>query len=188
MLAGESLFIVCILSSRKQTPMQITRLKTTYQALTTGSDEKSFAQLEEEVESEGQARKEDGCICLSHTPNKGINWKCVGEEAQFQRQSGSPMEASPADQPPQTDAVLQTQADILSKMPSVAQLVIQPDSQSSLQCTIASQELQTEGRTEEPAESPTPSNKNDLQCPVMENEVSPPVRKLPRRGNRTCSR
>lgn len=160
----------------------MTRLKTSYQALMSCSDEKSFAQLVEEVESEGQTRKEDGCICLSHTPDKGTNWECVGEEGLFQRQSGSPMEASPADQPPQTDDVVQTQPDTQLKTPSVAQLVIQPDSQSSSQCTIASQELKTEVRNKEP------SNRNDLQCPVMVNKVSPPVRKLPRREKRTCSR
>lgn len=168
--------------------MQKTRLKAAYQALATGSDEKSFAQLEEEVEREGQARKEDFFLCLSHTCNKGTNREYIGEKGLFQRQSGSPMEASPADQPPQTDAVLQTQAGTLSNTPSVAQLVIQPDSQTSSQCTIASQELQTEVRTEEPAESPTTSNKKGLQCPVTENEIAKPTRRLPRRKSKTCIR
>ncbi|XP_026233802.1 telomeric repeat binding factor a isoform X2 [Anabas testudineus] len=175
------------LVSWKHTIMQKNRLKAAYQALATSSDEKSFAQLEEEVEKEGYKRQEDGCICLSHTPNKGTSGKNVREERLFQRQSGSPMEASPADQPPQADGV-QTQANILLKTPTVAQLVMQPDSQLSSQCTVATLELQTEVRTEESAELPTVSNVNNLQCPITENDVTPPIRKLPRRGNRTFSR
>lgn len=176
------------MSSRKHDNISITRLKTSYQSLATISDEKSFRQLEEELESEGQAREENGCTCNSHTPDKGTDWICVREEGLFQRQSGSPMEASPADQPPQTDAVVLTQADILLKTPSVAQLVIQPDSQLSSQCTIASQELQTELQAEESAKTSTPSEKNDLRCPVTEHDVSPPVRKLSGREKRTCTR
>uniref|UniRef100_A0A3Q3LD61 Uncharacterized protein n=1 Tax=Labrus bergylta TaxID=56723 RepID=A0A3Q3LD61_9LABR len=71
------------------------------------------------------------------------------QELIFQRDSGSPMEASPADQTPQTDAVLQEQAGSLSKTPEVkrtrrppynlARLVVEPDSQGSTQSTQSTQ-------------------------------------------------
>lgn len=149
----------------------------------------------EEVEREAQAGKESLSLRLSPTPKKGTNQESE-QEALFQRDSGSPMEASPADQPSQTEAVPQTQAGSLSKTPpvlrnrrpyTVAQLVVEPDSQVSSQCTTASQELETEVQTEEPPQSPTITNK-DPQSPLTDNEITRPSRKHPRRARKSHSR
>lgn len=172
----------------KHTIIQRTRLEAAYKALAAGSEERTFAQLEEEVEKEEQASKEDLSLRLSPTPIKGTNQDSE-QDGVFQRDSGSPMEASPADQPPQTEAVPQTQAGWLSKTPSVlrkrhtntvARLVVEPDSQGSSQCTLASQELETDVRTEEP---PAVPNEKDQQSLVTDSEVSIPVRKLRRRAS-----
>ncbi|XP_023267733.1 telomeric repeat-binding factor 2 isoform X2 [Seriola lalandi dorsalis] len=176
----------------KRKIIQRTRLEEVYKALAAGSDERTFAWLEEEVEKEQQARKEDLSLRLSPSPEKDAN-----QDELFQRESGSPMEASPADQPPQMDAVPQTQAGSLSKTPSVlrkrrlytvAQLVVEPDSQASLQCSTASQELETEFRTEEPPQSPTLSKEKDSLSLLTDIEVTKPTRKLRRRPNKSCSR
>ncbi|XP_071346254.1 telomeric repeat binding factor a [Trachinotus anak] len=182
-------FVPC-LSSSKRTIIQKTRLEEVYKALA-GSDEITFAKLEEEVEREEQARNEDLSLRLSPTPKKGTN-----QDRLFQRDSGSPIEASPADQPPQTDAVPPTQAGSLSKTPSVvrkrrlytvAQLVVEPDSLASSQCSTASQEQETEVSTEEPPQSQAVSNKTDSQSLLTDSEITIPSRKLPRRASkRSC--
>ncbi|XP_029313734.1 telomeric repeat binding factor a [Cottoperca gobio] len=180
----------------KRTIIQRTRLEAAYKALGAYLDEKTFAQLEEEMEEEEQARKEDIPPRLPPTPKKGTNQDSE-QDGLFQRDSGSPMEASPADPPPQTDAVSETQAGWLSKMPSVprnrqpytvARLVVEPDSQGSSQCTTVSQELETDVRTEEPAPSVATPNKEAEQSLLPENEVTIPIRKHPRRGKNICSR
>ncbi|XP_054463779.1 telomeric repeat binding factor a isoform X2 [Anoplopoma fimbria] len=178
----------------KHTIIQRTRLELAYKALAPDSGERTFAQLEEEVEEEEQARKEDLSRRLSPVPSRSSILDAE-QDGLFQRDSGSPMEASPADQTPQTDAVpKRLEADWLSKTPSVlsnrhhstvARLVVEPDSQGSSQCTVASQEQETEVRTEETPQSP---NKKDSQSLEADIEVSTPVRKLPRRANQVCSR
>ncbi|XP_018522364.1 telomeric repeat binding factor a [Lates calcarifer] len=179
----------------KHTIIQRARLEAAYKAWPAHSDERTFAQLMEEVEREAQAGKESLSLRLSPTPKKGTNQESE-QEALFQRDSGSPMEASPADQPSQTEAVPQTQAGSLSKTPpvlrnrrpyTVAQLVVEPDSQVSSQCTTASQELETEVQTEEPPQSPTITNK-DPQSPLTDNEITRPSRKHPRRARKSHSR
>ncbi|XP_074468298.1 telomeric repeat binding factor a isoform X1 [Sebastes fasciatus] len=176
----------------KQTIIQRTRLEAAYKALAAGSDERTFPLLEEEVEGEEQARKH---LPLSPTPRKDTNQDSE-QDGLFQRDSGSPMEASPADQPPQTDAAPQTQAGYLSKTPSVrrnrhshnvARLVVEPDSQGSSQCTMASKEPEPDVRTEEPPQSPAIANKKDTQSPITVREVTIPLRRLPRRANKICS-
>lgn len=165
-----------------------------YKALAADSDERTFAQLEEEVEREEQPK--NLFLRLSPSPKKGTE-QASEQDGLFQRDSGSPMEASPADQPPHTDAVPQTQAGSLSKTPSVlknrrlytvAQLVVEPDSQGGSQCTTASQELEAEVRTEEPPQSPAIPNEKDQQNPVTDSEVTIPTRKRPRRTGKICSR
>ncbi|XP_044062875.1 telomeric repeat binding factor a [Siniperca chuatsi] len=174
----------------KHKTIEMTRLEVTYRALAAGSDERTFAQLEEEE----QARRKDFSLCLSPTPKKGTK-RDSAQDGLFQRDSGSPMEASPADQP-QTHAVPQTQAGSLSKTPSVlrnrrlytvARLVVEPDSQGSSQCTTASQELEVEVRTEEPLQSPTIHNNKDLQNPVADHEFTILTWKHPRRANKIYS-
>ncbi|XP_068451435.1 telomeric repeat binding factor a isoform X1 [Clinocottus analis] len=173
----------------KLTTIQRTRLRMAYKALATGPGERTFAQLEEEVKEAEQARKEDLSRGLSPAPRKGsID---LEQDGLFQRDSESPMEASPADQPPQTNAVPETESGWLSKTPSVlcnkhlntvARLVIEPDSQGSSQCTAASQEQETDVRTEEPPQSLAVSNKKDLQSLGDDYEV------FPTQANKTCSR
>ncbi|XP_039980258.1 telomeric repeat binding factor a [Xiphias gladius] len=185
------LFVPC-----KHTIILRAGLEAAYKALAAGSEERTFAQLEEEVEREEQSRQEDLSLRLSPTPKKGTNQDSE-QDGLFQRDSGSPMEASPADQPSQTEAVTQTQAGSLSKTPSllrnrrlytVARLVVEPDSQTSSQCSTASQELEPELRTEEPPQSPTIANKKDPQSPLTDNEVAIPSRKHPRRAYKRFSR
>lgn len=159
-----------------------------------GSAERSFTQLEEEVESEEQVRTEkEVCLRLSPPHRKSVI---------LERDSGSPMEGSPADQPRQTDTVPPTQAGSLSKTPlskapitmrnrrlyTVAQLVIEPDSQGSSQCTSASQELEAEVTTEEPEQTLDISHKRDLQSSETDSEVSIVTKKRFRKATNTCNR
>ncbi|XP_070817364.1 telomeric repeat binding factor a [Chaetodon trifascialis] len=178
-------FVLC-----KHKMIQRSRLEAAYKALAANSDEKTFAQLEEEVEQEEQAKKEVS-LPLSPTTIKDSE-----QDELFQRDSGSPMEASPADQPPQTDVAPQTPAGSLSKTPlvlrnrqlyTVARLVVEPDSQGSSQCTAASQELETEVRTEEPPQPATVPSKKSQQSPATDSEVAMPTPKRLRRTSKICS-
>ncbi|XP_042364993.1 telomeric repeat binding factor a isoform X2 [Plectropomus leopardus] len=161
--------------------IQKNRLEAAYEALAAASNKRTFAQLEEEVEGEEQAR-EDLSLRLSPTPKKGTNQDSE-QDGLFQRDSGSPLEASPADHPAQTDALPQTQAGSLSKCSavvrtrrpfSVARLVVEPDSQGSSQCSAASQECETDVRTEEPPEPPAVPSQKDPQSLETDNEVTTP--------------
>lgn len=187
----QPLFLVCILISSKHSTIQRTRLEAAYKALATGLNERMFSQLEEEVETEDQ-ESEHMCLQLSPDPKMDTNLD-LEQEVLFQRDSGSPMEASPADQPPQADAVPQTQESSLSKTTSVpwngqlytlSRLVMEPDSQASSQCSKVSEELETEARVEEAPQTLALSNKRDSQCPVTDQEVSIPAPKRHRRTNR----
>lgn len=180
------------LSTSKQIIIPISRLRAAYADLAPGSDAKSFAQLDKEVKREEQ-EKTCHSLHLPPTLTNGMNQDSE-KDVSFQRDSDSPMEASPADQPPQMNADPQTQAGTLTKASSVprkrrlytvARLVVEPDSQGSSQCTVASQEMEREVGKEPPQAVVTP-NKNDLQNPVTENEVS--TRTYPRRSSRSCSR
>nr|XP_046239253.1 telomeric repeat binding factor a [Scatophagus argus] len=179
----------------KRTTISKSRLAVAYRDLCPGSDEKTFVLLDEEMKRDELASKELS-LHLSPTPTKGTN-KDSEQDGLFQRDSGSPMEASPADQPRQMDADPQAQGGSRSKTPSVtrkrrlytvARLVVEPDSQGSSQCTAVSQELETEVRTEEPPQSPAIHTKKDLQNPVMDNEIAMPTRKYPRRARKLCSK
>ncbi|XP_068586212.1 telomeric repeat binding factor a isoform X1 [Cebidichthys violaceus] len=174
------------------TIIQRTRLEVAYKALAASSGERIFAQLEEEVEEEEQARKEAFSRRLSPALREGTILDSE-QDGLFQRDSGSPMEASPADQLPQTDAVSQTESGWLSKTSpvlrnahpnTVARLVMEPDSQGSSQCTTASQEQDV--RTEEPPQPPAIPD-TDSQSLEADTEVSKPMRKIPRRANKICS-
>ncbi|XP_067449639.1 telomeric repeat binding factor a isoform X2 [Thunnus thynnus] len=171
--------------------IQRSRLEAVYKALAAGLDERTFAQLEEEVESEEQVKtKKELPHRISPTTRNSE------QDGLFQRNSGSPMEGSPADQQPQTDAVPPTRAESLSKSPvtlrnkrpyTVARLVVEPDSQGSSQCTT-SQELEAEVTTEEPVQILDICNKKDLQSPVTDSEVTISPQKRPRQATNTCSR
>ncbi|XP_037338441.2 telomeric repeat binding factor a [Pungitius pungitius] len=181
--------------SRKPAIIQRSRLEMAYKALAAGSGERTFAQLEEEVAEEQQARINDLSQCLSPAPKKAAVLDSESD-ALFQRDSGSPMEASPADQPQQTDAVPQTESGCLSKGPpvlrkrpihSVARLVVEPDSQASSQCTAASSGPEPDARREGPPQSPATQRENDSLSLEAGSDVSVPVRKLRRRANKFCN-
>ncbi|KAM8762767.1 telomeric repeat binding factor a [Acanthopagrus schlegelii] len=168
-----------------------TRLEAAYRDLAPEFDERTFAQLEVEVEREEQARIEGISLCLSSASTKDTS-RDTEQDGLFQRASGSPMEASPADQPPQTDVVPETQAGSRSKIPSVqknrqlstlARLVVEPDSQQS---TPASQELENEVGTEE-LQSPAVPSEKLLQSPLTDSEIAVPTRKRRRRSDRLRS-
>ncbi|KAF3832446.1 hypothetical protein F7725_026111 [Dissostichus mawsoni] len=193
LLQGRLSFTLCSFQTSstllKHTILQRTRLEAAFKALSTCSDDKTFAQLEE-VEEEVEAGN-DLSLRLSPTPEQETH-QDPEPDVIFQRDSGSPMEASP----PQTD-VPKAQAEWLSKTSSVprnkrlwtvARLVVEPDSQGSSQCTTASQEVETEVRTEEPPQSPASPDKTAEQSVVADDEDSLPVRKLRRRESNICSR
>ncbi|KAM7406328.1 hypothetical protein PAMP_000712 [Pampus punctatissimus] len=182
----QSLFLVCNLSSSKHTIIQKTRLEAAYKALVAGSDEKTFAQLEEEVESEERVKTQ-----------KELSSQDSEQDGLFQRDPGSPMEASPADKQPQTDVVPPTQAGSRSKTTimlrkkqpyTVARLVVEPDSQRSLQCSTTSQELEIEVTTEQTGQAANIFNKKDLQSPVTDSKVTTSTRKRPRQDTKTYIR
>ncbi|XP_056268335.1 telomeric repeat-binding factor 2-like isoform X2 [Pseudoliparis swirei] len=165
--------------------IQRTRLEAAHRALAAAAGERTFAQLEEEVEEEDQARKENLSRRLSPAP-------ADSEEAgPFQRDLGSPMEA---DQPPRMNAVSQTESSCLSETPpgprnrrpdTVARLVVEPDSQGSSQSTAASQEREADVGAEEPPQPPAVLDEKDSQSLGADNEISIPVRKIRRRAKKS---
>lgn len=178
------------LRSKKYEFIPKSRLEKAYEDLSAkDSDKKPFPELEEVVELESQER---ACRCLRNSPDpmRGAD-QSSEQEAPFQRGSCSPMEASPADQPPQTDTEHHRPTGLLSKTHyTVARFVVEPDSQPSSQCTTAAEELDTETRTKEPRQTAASLNKelNDLECPVTDKEAVIPTRKPPRRSSRMESR
>ncbi|XP_071756131.1 telomeric repeat binding factor a isoform X2 [Centroberyx gerrardi] len=185
-------------STSNQTVIQRTRLEAAYKALATDSGERTLAQLEEQVEHEEQnvTRKDDLSLRLSANPLQGADVE-PEQDGSSQRDLGSPLEASVADQVPATDAVPQTETGPLSKATSlqrnkqlytVALLVMEPDSQGSSQCSAASQELEAEVRTEEPAQPLATSNEGDVRSPVTEKEGTKSTQKRHRRACKTLSK
>lgn len=184
----------CLHFASEQTAISISRLAAAYKDLTAGRHQKSFNELEEEVEIEEQAANS---LSLRLSPTSANSGTQDSEpDVPFQRDSSSPTEASPTDPQAQRDSETQTQTGLRSKMVSVsrkrrlftvARLVVEPDSQSSSQCTIASQEGETEVRPEELQKAEEPSQQ-DLRSPVMDTEIAKPIRKPPRAAGKYCSR
>ncbi|CAB1418047.1 unnamed protein product [Pleuronectes platessa] len=172
--------------SCKNNIIQRTRLEAAYKMLASLSDMRTFAQLEEEVEREEQERTADLLLRLSPSLKEDASLDSE-PDAVFQRGSGSPMEASVADHLPQTEAAPHTQAGSLSKssttplrtrrLYTVARLVVEPDSQSSSQCTVASPEIDTQVLEVESQQSPTLADENSSQSLLIDNEVTKPSRK-----------
>lgn len=187
-------FLLVCLSTSKQTAIPRSRLEAAYNDLTAGSFEKPFSELEKEVKREEQAQN-NLSEHLSPAPERGASEE-LEQDVSFQRASGSPMEASPADQPPQMDVTAQAPAGSLSKASSlprkrqlytVARLVVDPDSQASSQYS-SSQERETEARTEEPPQEAVTPSKKDPQNPVTGDEVAVPIRKHTRKSTRQSTR
>ncbi|XP_008403948.1 telomeric repeat binding factor a [Poecilia reticulata] len=174
---------------RRCTFIQKSKLEVAYKDMALCLEEKTFSDLEQEVEEESQKR-----VCFSlerHTDSVRGATQSSEQEALFQRKSVSPMEASTADQMTQTGAERQAAAGSLSKtLYTVARFVVEPDSQPSSQCTTATEELDVETRTTDSPQMPSTSNEelSGLQCSDSGRQHSRPRRKLPRRGSNTPSR
>lgn len=113
-------------------------------------------------------------------------YKCTNQDVPYQGTSSSPVEASPADEPTQIDADPQIQTGSSSKTASmqkgrrrpytVAQLVVEPDSQGSSQCTPASEEVEpVVGAEELPPAVVAPSGA-EPQSPETEHKFDAPTR------------
>lgn len=146
----------------------MSRLEAAYRSLATGLHHKSFAQLKME------ATKEDLPLSLQ---------KCASQDDRGA--SCSPMEASPADEPAQLDADPLIQTGSVSKTASVtrkgqlytvAQLVVEPDSHGSSQCTPASEEMEPEVRVEEVTAAVASPAKTRPESPITEDKIVTPTR------------
>uniref|UniRef100_A0A1A8L361 Zinc finger, DHHC-type containing 7 n=1 Tax=Nothobranchius pienaari TaxID=704102 RepID=A0A1A8L361_9TELE len=158
--------------------IQKARLEVVYNALAGGSTQMTFVQLEEEIKQETQ-EKEEACLQLSAEAMRSTNLSSE-QEAGLQRETRSPREASPADQPPLLDTDRQTPSGSLSRY-TVSRLVIGPDSQLNSQNTTHSEEP----RIEIPPQTLTSKDSNDMQCPVTDAEIPFPARKRLRKSS--CS-
>lgn len=143
------------------------------------SDKITCSILEEEWESEEQTHG-DLLLCLSPSPRSNSSL----DECR---------EAGPAEQLPQMDTEPQAQGRLCSQPAvvqgkkwhnTVAQLVVEPDSNTSSQSTTILQDLETQV-TQEPPQSP-PSSTDVSQSPLTDIKVSVPSRKF-RRKTKNCS-
>lgn len=183
-----------LLSSSTHSLIPKTRLEAAYKSLATGLNKKTFAQLEEEVDRE-ELEKENFCEQLSMTSERCTSVDL--EELLFQRDSGSPMEASPADQPTQANAIPPIWADLHFKNPivlckrenyTVSRLVVEPDSQASSRCTTALEELEPEVRRKKTPQTLSASNEKDRQCRGTDKKGATPTQKSCVQANRTRTR
>lgn len=166
---------VSVFASEKAA-LPLSRLAAAYKDLAVGPHQKSFNELEEEVKTE-----ERNCAC-HHCPPTPPNRQNSVSDVSLERDSTSSAEPStsttnpPAkmDTSPQTHPGLPTKTVTVSlkrQLFSVAQLVVEPDSQSSSPSTGPSQEEETEVGAERLQEA------EDLQSPVKTIEIAKPVRK-----------
>lgn len=114
--------------------------------------------------------------------------KCTNQDVHYQGASSSPMEASPADEPTQIDSDPRIQTGSSSKTASVqkgrrrrqlytvAQLVVEPDSQGSSQCTPPSEEVEPVVRTEELPPAVIAPSGAEPQSPEIEHKFDAPSR------------
>lgn len=138
----------------------------------TGLHDKTFTQVKME------ATKEDLSLGLL---------KCTNQDVPYQGASSSPMEASPADEPTEIDADPQIGTGSSSKTASVrkgrrrrlytvAQLVVEPDSQGSSQCTPASEEVEPVVTAEELPPAAVAPGGAEPQSPEIERKFDAPTR------------
>lgn len=169
-----SVIVFLLRSASELSAVTISRLEAAYRSLATGVRDKSFTQLKMEL------TKEDLTLSLQ---------KCTSHDAEqnvpYQEASCSPMEASPADQPTQIDAEPQIQTGSVPETVSVsrkrqlytvAQLVVEPDSQGSSQCTPASEEMEAEVGAEEPPAAVASPTKTRSESPITEDKIVTPTR------------
>lgn len=127
-----------------------------------------------------EATKEDLSLDLQKCTNQDAD-----QEVPYQGASCSPMEASPADEPTQIDTDPQMQTESSSKTASVprrrrlytvAQLVVEPDSHGSSQCTPPSEEVEPEVRAEELPTALVAPSEAEPQSPEAEHKSDAPTR------------
>lgn len=149
----------------------MSRLDSVYNSLAKGLNQKSFDQVKMEV------TKEDLSLGLqTHTSQD------AEQDVSYQGASCSPMEASPADEPAQTEADAKT--GLVSKttpvtrkwrLYTVAKLVVEPDSQGSSQCTSASEE-EPEGGVEKQDAAAAPPTEAEPHSPITDHRFATPTR------------
>lgn len=151
----------------------MSRLEAAFNSLAAGLHDKTFAEVKMEM------TREDLSVSLPRGSDQGAE-----EDESYQGASHSPMEASPADQSAQSDADPQIQEGSVSKTApvprkrrlfTVAQLVMEPDSQGSSQCTAASEEMEAEVRAEEPTAAVTPME-TESRSPGDDRTAAPTTR------------
>lgn len=172
--------------------LPISRLAAAYENLAVGPHLISFNELEDEVKTE-----EINCTCNHRPPTPASRPNSVADVS-AERDSTSSVEPStsttgtPAktDGSPHTDPGLPTKTVTVSlkrRLFSVAQLVVEPDSQTSSPSVGPSQEEEAEvgaGRLQEAEEV----SEQDLQSPVKTIEIAKPVRKHRRKARKCSSR
>lgn len=183
--------------------LPVSRLAAAYEDLAVGPHQKSFNELEEEVKSE-----ERNCA-RHHRPPTPANRQNSVPDVSLERDSASSVDAatstssvdaststSTTELPAKTDGSPQTDPGLLTKtvtvslkrrLFSVAQLVVEPDSQSSSPSIGPSQEEETEAGAERLQESEEPSQKVP-QSPVKIIEIAKPIRKHRRKARKFSSR
>lgn len=159
-------------SASELSAVTVSRLEAAYRSLATGSHDKSFTQLKMEL------TREDLSLILKKCTSQNVE-----QDESCEGASCSPMEASPADQPEQIDADPQIQTGSVSKTASVtkkrqrytvAQLVVEPDSQGSSQCTPAPEEMEPQVRAEEQTAAAASPAKTPPESPITEGKVVTP--------------
>ncbi|KAM9408308.1 telomeric repeat binding factor a [Pholidichthys leucotaenia] len=178
---------------RKHSFIQRSRLELAYRSMAPSVDERTFAQLEEEVEME-QSEVDEFSQRLSPNSEIGANVDS-DQDKLFNRHSGSPMEASPAEQPPQTafpeiqmrSHSKSSTAQVDRRVYTVSRLVMEPDSQPNTQGRLTSENLEMEVTAEKSPQKLTRTINEDLQCPVTDHDVIIPTRKHHRLTNNRAS-
>lgn len=174
--------------------LPMSRVAAAYEDLAVSPHQKSFSELKEELKTE-----EISCTC-NHQPTSAANSQNPAADMSLEKDSTNSLEAStsttepPAqvDAPPQTDPALLTKpvrVALKRRLYTVAQLVLEPDSQSTSSSIGPSQEEETlheEVGAERLQEAEKPSQK-DLQSPMKAPEIAEPIRKS-RRKSRHISR
>lgn len=185
----------CLLSqfASENAALPISRLAAAYEDLAVGPNQKSFNELKEDIKTE-----ERSCS-WNHQPTNESNSEKSTADMLLEKDSANSSEASTfisATEPPakmeaapQTDPALLTKpvkVSLKRRLYTVAQLVVEPDSQSTSSSIGPAQEEDTQGGAERLQEAEEPSQ-NDLQSPVKAVEIAKPIRK-PRRVSRRISR
>lgn len=184
----------CLVSlcASEKAALPVSRLAAAYEDLAVGPHQKSFNELEEEVKTE-----ERNCACHHRPPTPGNRQNSVPDVSLESDSSSSVDPSTSTTEPPaKTDGSPQTDPGLLTKtvtvslkrrLFSVAQLVVEPDSQSSSPSIGPSQEEETEVGAERLQESEEPSQK-DLHSPVKIIEIAKPIRKHRRKARKFSSR